>query len=108
MINCDYENFGGRGGHLIDAFNFLITWGTVPNECKPYKNKQQSCEFTCEAGTYSKHYCKPGSLRLESDVSGIYKDIYENGPVVMNLLVYEDLYSYREGIYEYTAGGLVS
>ena len=41
MVNCDYENFGCRGGHLIDAFNFLITEGTVPNQCKPYQNNKK-------------------------------------------------------------------
>ena len=71
MVNCDYENFGCRGGHLVNAFDFLITDGTVPNKCKPYKNENDKCDFKCEKGTYSKHYCKPGSLRLESDIYGI-------------------------------------
>ena len=35
------------------------------------------------------------------------RDIIENGPVMIGLMVYEDLYNYESGIYEYTAGQLV-
>ena len=34
--------------------------------------------------------------------------IYNNGPVAVGLMVYEDLYSYQSGIYEYVTGSLIS
>ena len=37
----------------------------------------------------------------------IQREIYANGPVLVGLMVYEDLYSYRDGVYHYTAGGFV-
>ena len=56
---------------------------------------------------YEKYYCKAGTLRVETTAEGIQRDIYENGPVMAGLIVWEDMYNYDEGVYEHIAGGLI-
>ena len=34
--------------------------------------------------------------------------MYKNGPVMTSLLIYEDFYSYKSGIYSQTAGNSIS
>lgn len=45
MINCDFENFGCKGGHVIPAIDFLITVGTTTYKCFSYKNDNSECAF---------------------------------------------------------------
>jgi cathepsin B len=35
------------------------------------------------------------------------KEIYENGPIMLGLLVWEDMYNYESGIYDKVVGQLV-
>lgn len=74
-----------------------------------YQNKKERCTFSCDSkkDNYQKFYCKPGSLRIETEFEMMQQQIYEDGPVMVGLMVYEDLYNYKEGIYEYTTGGLI-
>ncbi len=109
MINCDYENYGCTGGYLVPGIDFLETEGTTSLECMSFKNKRQGCHFQCDDPSvpYEKYYCKQGSLKILTDRHEIQNEIYTNGPVVVGLFIYEDLYSYREGIYTYAVGDLV-
>ena len=47
-------------------------------------------------------------MKMETEVYKMQKDLIENGPITMTLNVYEDLYAYDGGIYEYTAGALIA
>ena len=109
MVDCDFENFGCKGGYMVPAMDFLQTEGTTTNACKAYRDDQNYCEMKCDDGKmpYEKYYCKSGSMRIETDRHLIQQDILENGPVLVPLMVYEDIYSYASGVYEYTAGGLI-
>ena len=46
-------------------------------------------------------------MRISTTVEDMQQDIYDNGPIMVGLLAYEDLYDYESGIYEHTAGELV-
>ena len=109
MVNCDFENFGCKGGYMVTSIDFLITEGVAEYDCLPYKDERNPCTFQCDdtKQRYDKYYCRTGSLNIETDIDKIQADIYNNGPVMMGLMVYKDLYSYESGIYEYTAGGLI-
>mmetsp|Transcript_3056 Transcript_3056/g.5161 ORF Transcript_3056/g.5161 Transcript_3056/m.5161 type:complete len:132 (-) Transcript_3056:174-569(-) len=110
MINCDFENYGCMGGYMVPAIDFLITEGVSTNDCMGYQNKKQQCEFQCDSKSkpYQKYYCKPGSMKIETEVNKMQKEIYKNGPMMTGLMVYEDFYNYKEGVYEYTTGNLIS
>ena len=109
MINCDLENFGCGGGYFIPAIDFLATEGTCSNKCKPYWNTKNLCTFSCDQSNdkYEKYYCKPGTFKMHTSIEETQHEIYNNGPVMVGLVVYEDLYNYRSGVYEYTAGGYI-
>lgn len=108
MVNCAYENYGCSGGYLIPAFDFLITDGIAPLSCTPYVQSTQQCSSKCANGqAYNKFYCKPGSLKILSRIPDMQREIYENGPIVVSLTIWEDMYNYRSGIYERTSGAAV-
>ena len=44
---------------------------------------------------------------MHTSIEETQHEIYNNGPVMVGLVVYEDLYNYRSGVYEYTAGGYI-
>eukprot|EP00356_Strombidium_inclinatum_P013390 CAMPEP_0170481778 /NCGR_PEP_ID=MMETSP0208-20121228/2089_1 /TAXON_ID=197538 /ORGANISM="Strombidium inclinatum, Strain S3" /LENGTH=182 /DNA_ID=CAMNT_0010754541 /DNA_START=570 /DNA_END=1118 /DNA_ORIENTATION=+ len=109
MINCDFENYGCVGGYMVPAVDFLITEGVATESCVSYKNKYEQCSFRCddEKQAYKKQYCKRGSLQIFTDRHEMQKEIHQDGPIMVGLLIYEDLYNYKSGIYEYTTGKFV-
>ena len=111
MVNCAFENYGCAGGYLIPAIDFLVSEGVAPEICVPYEERDtMKCSSKCSVDErfakikYQKYYCKPGSLKISTNVREIQKEIYENGSVVVSLLVYEDFYNFKEGIYHNVAG----
>jgi len=106
MINCDYENYACRGGFAITAIEFLMNEGTTDSSCVDYINDQDTCRFQCDNTNdkYLKYYCKPNSMTINTDVYSIQRNIYNHGSVVVTVMVYEDIYNYKGGIYEYTTG----
>ena len=97
---------------MIPAVDFLATEGVAKESCIPYLEHTDTCSFECKgekgkSEKFEKYYCKPGTLRIESEVESIQRDIYENGPVMAGLVVWEDLYNYDGGVYEHTTGDLV-
>jgi hypothetical protein len=49
MVDCDYENFGCKGGYMVSAIDFLITEGVTTLNCMKYINdKKNGCSFTCD------------------------------------------------------------
>ena len=93
----------------MPAVDFLQTEGVTSYDCMKYQNKRETCRFSCDnpSKPYLKYYCKPGSIQISTEVEDIQRDIYNNGPVMVGMLIYEDFYSYKDGIYHYTTGGLV-
>jgi hypothetical protein len=77
MINCDFENFGCMGGYMVPAIDFLMTEGTSSNECLAYQNKKNDCTFRCdkEKDKYQKYYCKPGSLKIFTEIEDMQTEI---------------------------------
>jgi len=46
-------------------------------------------------------------MKIETDRALMQKEIHMNGPMMVGLMIYEDFYNYKEGIYEYTTGKLM-
>ena len=110
MIDCNFENSACNGGYLVTAVDFLLSEGVTTESCMPYQNKKERCTFKCQDDnqTYLKYYCKRNTLNIETDVREIQREIYENGPVSITMYVYEDFLNYSDGVYEQTAGSLMS
>lgn len=95
MVDCALEQYGCKGGYLIPAIEFLVSEGTVKEECKPYKTEKKHCTKTCENGEeYKKYYCKPGSFKILTTRDDIQKEIYDNGPVIVSLSLMSDFNIY--------------
>ena len=67
------------------------------------------CRYHCMSHEekYQKYYCKKGSMRLLTSKEEIMREIFENGPVMTGMSIYEDLFSYVDGVYEYVSGELM-
>jgi cathepsin B len=109
MVACSFENYGCSGGFLVTSIDFLESEGVTSEECMPYQDGDSKCNFKCinSTSTYTKYYCKPGSLNIATNPSEIQREIMNNGPVMVGLSVYEDFLSYESGIYHFTSGTIV-
>nr|XP_018914012.1 PREDICTED: cathepsin B-like [Bemisia tabaci] len=134
LLSCCYVcGFGCNGGFPGAAWKFWVRRGIVSGGtygshqgCKPYLiqpcehhvngtrqacsevGKTPKCTSTCEKG-YDVPYKKDKhfgahAYSIDSDPAQIQKEIMTNGPVEAALTVYEDLVSYKKGVYKHTAG----
>lgn len=108
MVSCDPWDMGCNGGILSWAWSYLSNTGVVTDECTPYVSGDgsvPSCPKTCADGSArNKYKCAKSSTVNAKGVSAIQSEIYANGPVETGFDVYEDFFSYKSGIYHYTAG----
>lgn len=109
MVSCAFEQYGCMGGYLIPAVDYLVSEGVSTSSCRPYKDKDELCKYECdnEELPYEKYYCKPGSFKVMTTVEEIQKELYENGPVIVSLNVWEDFLNYGGGVYEHVSGGWI-
>jgi len=96
--SCDgsYANF--------TPVHFLVTDGTVPEDCVPYTQENSSCE-ACEGHEEQivRAY-KSGAIAM--DVEEMKRAVYTYGPFVTAMLIFEDFNYYQSGIYSYSSGAM--
>ncbi|XP_012940492.1 tubulointerstitial nephritis antigen-like [Aplysia californica] len=116
LLSCDRgEQMGCEGGRLDRAWWFMRKFGVVTEECYPYTSgltdsagqclvspKQKS--GACPSGIMykRKRYKATPPYRIRPVEREIMKEIMDNGPVQATLLVREDFFMYRRGIYSYS------
>ena len=90
----------------MTTIDYLMTEGAVPHDCIPYQEKREMCTYRCydPFSKYDKYYCKTGSMKIETTHEGIKKELFQNGPMMMGLQIYEDFMNYSSGIYRKTTG----
>jgi cathepsin B len=134
---CSSCGFGCQGGYPYMAWMYwtrsgLVTGGNYSTHdgCRPYpfapcehhingtlppcssqEAKTPSCEHKCQA-SYTKSYQQDlhygqKAFQVSSNQEAIKKEIYTNGPVEAAYTVYEDFLSYRSGVYQHHAGGVL-
>ncbi|KAI6190842.1 hypothetical protein M3Y97_00162800 [Aphelenchoides bicaudatus] len=133
LISCcskcqSVKGDGCRGGMAAYAWEYFQTNGVTTGGkynshvgCKPYpfapknspmndgNSRSTQCSSTCENGknyNSEKHY-GTGSVVYSLSPEEIQQEIYANGPVVLYISVFEDLLTYKSGIYYHTTGGEV-
>ena len=110
LVDCNYENYGCAGGYLMTSMDYLMSEGTVPRDCMPYTGVTGTCTYRCSNGDqsrYQKYYCKPGTLSITASYEQLKRDIYENGPIMVGLTMYEDFMNYEAGLYRHVTGEYV-
>ena len=90
---------------MSKTLEYLEDEGIPTQTCMgPYVNRSwQECENTCIASkTYVESQsvkCKKGTKYQHIGIESIKQDLYKNGPVASQMVVYEDLISYQSGVY---------
>ncbi|KAI1709910.1 papain family cysteine protease domain-containing protein [Ditylenchus destructor] len=114
---------GCNGGWPFKAFNSMVTKGVLSGTnytwnagCKPYPFSSTGgpysaigCSSTCKTGSndYSRTYMSSSTSLYDGSstyAQQMMQEIYNNGPVVATMDVYEDFYYYASGVYSYTYG----
>lgn len=103
-----------NGGYLDRAWLFLRKFGIVDEACYPYHGKDEKCRIPKRASLLNAH-CGPqpaGSKRKEmyrvapayrlGNETDIMYEIQQNGPVQATMKVYQDFFSYRNGVYRHS------
>ncbi|KAI6214500.1 Cathepsin B4 [Aphelenchoides besseyi] len=130
--DCGYQCQGGYPDSAWDYFTSTgVSTGnnyTDDGGCKPYpiapcwidkKTKKMKCpeeptdSYTCKKACqasytdepYKKdHYYGSSTNYFSNENENAIADLVKNGPIVAAFDVYEDFYSYKSGIYQYTYG----
>jgi hypothetical protein len=101
ILSCCSSCGSCGGGWPYKAFDFSVTTGVVTEPCMPYQaNDAVPCADACGPPT---HFLGDWAFIYE-DVESIKSAIYYYGPVSACFDVYEDLYYYTGGVYEYVWG----
>ena len=113
------------GGYMISAFIYAMSKGVVTGDvygssvfCKPYftspyqavKVTPMSNNATCSSPSYTKSY-KDDQVKTKAFEYGIGEanmiKALNNGPIAASMMVYQDLYVYKQGIYITSNGRLL-
>ncbi len=118
LVTFVYPPPGGDacgGGYPSDAANFLQSTGVSLETCYPYTGTNGSPANACAdwAGYLSKPSKPPtqtykitGWSYVAQNVTALKTALYNQGPLVVTMAVYDDFFSYSSGVYTYTSGGL--
>lgn len=117
LLSCNVrQQQGCKGGHIEIAWPFARHHGLVDEQCFPYKEEVTRCPFKPN-GDLVEDGCRlpaniprterykvgpPGRLQKEHDIM---YDIMESGPVQAIMMVYQDFFHYRDGIYRLSPYG---
>ena len=103
---------GCTGGLPWCAWKYWTLYGVVGEDCAPYtatNSTTPACTRKCRPSSrldweQSKHYgATSESFSGEQDMKA---EIAKNGPIEALMIIYEDFYGYKTGIYYHTLGGI--
>lgn len=103
LISCTTAG-NCNGGYVSEAANMLKNQGVVSEDCFPYQAKNVACS---RCSKWKKVLSKIGQWRwITTDSANVtaIKTALQDGPVVGYMDVYDDFYSYSNGIYARTSG----
>lgn len=103
LLTCDFLNYGCKGGTTISGLIHLINHGVALEVCQniKFKNVDLICEKKCQNSriNYQTFKIDKGSLKRLTGIKQIKDDIFENGPLYAEMIIYEDFFHYKRGIY---------
>jgi len=115
MVDCHNEQLECRGGFGDKAFEDLMHYGIVTDQCVPYTGVAAQCPFTCIDGSQLQVYklrsayspYKKGDTTATMQL--IQQDILLHGPVTAGLWTFNDFRDYKGGVYEHqSSSGIVA
>jgi C1A family cysteine protease len=91
------------GISAVDAMKFIKNNGIVLEESMPYEDKKTekrpARSFAYKLSGY--HYVYTDKLPLSEKIITIKEAVWKHGPVATNMVFYEDLDRYSQGVYVY-------
>jgi len=110
VLSCDKSDMCCDGGYIDRSWNFMVSTGTVTDQCWPYESGAgacPACRTTCKDGAALAMYkVKSGSVLHPTGVAAIQTAIMTYGPVEAGFQVYQDFFSYHSGVYHHVSGTL--
>ena len=111
IMSCDPESYGCNGGMINHVLEYLEQVGIPSNACLGgYSNiSYEECPTTCKNGDAPDYSvgCAPKSRRQVIGEEQIKQEILSQGPVASQMVVYEDLLTYKEGVYYHREGSII-
>jgi len=109
LISCDITKYtmGCDGGVPEYAWRYLESTGISTDSCIPYiGNKTEDCPKTCADGSEMRKYkASMGSvILLDGASSAAQQYLAADGPIQAAMLVYQDFFAYKSGIYHHVTG----
>lgn len=113
LLSCvGVESNNCTGGNIDQAWWYMRRFGSVTEDCYPYKARVESCRIPrvgrpniCPSGKVFKDHMMfkmTPPHRIQARETEIMKQIYQNGPLQAIFTVKEDFFAYRSGIYRHT------
>lgn len=98
------EYFDGcEGAYSPGPYDFITTYGTLPESCFPYTSGSGSvppCSAKCSTWE-SLIIDVDGWHAVADDTTSIKNALLQHGPLVAGMVVYDDFHSYPGGVYEH-------
>jgi cathepsin B len=98
LVNCDTQDQGCDGGWPVNAWQYIEDSGLPTEDCVPYEAQDDQCTDTCQDGSAKVLYTAK-DVRTYNSLDDVKTDLMTNGPVETWFAVYEDFFSYTDGIY---------
>ena len=94
------------GWYMDEACDYLKTNGVPDEACFPYQPQNMSCEDTCKDWKNWIGDTKIDDWTNSLDVNSMKERLVNNGPQISGMAVYQDLFSYKSGVYRHVTGKL--
>ena len=94
---------GCDGAYSPGPYNFITTYGMLPESCFPYTSGSGSvppCSDKC-SNWEDLIIQIDGWHTVASDVTSIKNALIQHGPLVAGMIVYDDFFDYDGGVYEH-------
>jgi len=94
---------GCDGAYSPGPYDFITTYGTLPESCFPYTSGSGSvppCSNKC-SNWEDLIIQIDGWHTVASDITSIKNALVQHGPLTAGMIVYDDFYGYNGGVYEH-------
>lgn len=114
LADCSHKNpeYGQScdGGFPYLASKWVHDFGGITHEsCYPYVGYNQQCKENVQCSkpkVYVKNYKYVGGYYGAANEANMLEDVVTNGPMIIGIMVYNDFFHYRGGIYHHVSSEL--
>jgi len=108
IVSCGMEWMGDyilgcEGAYSPGPYNFITTYGTLPESCFPYTSGSGSvppCSQKCS--NWENLIIQIDDWHtVAGDLTSIKNALVQKGPLVAGMIVYDDFFGYSGGVYEH-------